>query len=121
MTHTLTRRTLLASVPAITAIPLPCLASAPRGPADLFQLWLAEKDYINGVRGWSDEELDIACGPMDALEDEILTAPVHTAQDLAVKLVVSSCFGVFGCNKVLREAAAMLGQSHRIPSFVSAH
>ncbi|HCP81719.1 MAG TPA: hypothetical protein DIT67_09055 [Octadecabacter sp.] len=121
MTHSFNRRSLLASVPAIAAGTLPSLASGPRSIPDLFQLWLAEKDYINSLRDCSDEELDIACGPMDVLEDKILAAPVHTAQDLAVKLVVSTCFGVFCSNKVMCDSAAMLGQSHRIPSFITAY
>lgn len=91
-----------------------------KGAADLFPLWLAEVDYINGpaTDSFSDEELDAACWPMDALETKIMTAPNFTAQDMAVKLVVSTGFGSHDDNTAICQAASLLGQSHRVPECV---
>lgn len=116
----ITRRTLMASVPVIAAGTLPSLASAPKGAANLFLHWLAEVDYVNALGTPTDEALDIACGPMDDLDRRIMDAPIRTVEDLAVKVVVATHFGTYDCLTPMREAASMLGQSHRIPRCLAA-
>ena len=114
MTHTLNRRAVLASVPAIVAGTLPSLSGAAIGAADLLPQWLAEVDYIDSHPNCTDKEMDYACDATHEIELRMMAAPVRTLQDLAAKLVVSTAFGAYDDMSAIREAANLLGLSRRI-------
>ena len=66
------------------------------------------------TEGLTDEDLDrLFFDPMDAIEDQLMKLPSTSAADLAAKMLVAHCFGVFSClygdAPVWTEAWALVG------------
>ncbi len=94
-TPTMSRRTLLAALPATGIALAPytlAFASQPTPILILFREWEAARANANGV---SDDDCEKFVARMTSLEDQMSEIPSRTVADLAAKIAAYSSWGDF--------------------------